>query len=283
MSIAGRLTCPATASKPWTRRGSVAARSQKGAFFQEIAHQIAGQVDADRPVVGVGSGELVTWFCDKCSVAQPGTKERDFVYRPIGSESIKQELRLLSLPIDEERLVDVLVVEADEVDDSSEDEIWWIAGRGYNGPQASVVDLQAVRDAVNSCRNVVVLTRSGVGQRLGGQLPVAIEGDELEWEEIAEEVDDLLVTDAEITRRSNREEANTRGMPDPVIGKTRDGASTMLLDVAFYDGLRLMGEEIPYETLRREIEIIPGVVAAGLFNVDKGRATVHRLLDLKAD
>lgn len=260
------------------RRESLVVRSVNDAVWRDIASEQAFDQSRGRDdspfVIGVSSGPLCHWFCHQCSASE---WKEEYGYRPVASESTKQELRFLGLPLDETQSpVDLLVVQADEVDDLK-DEVWWIDGRGHNGPQTSPIDLQALKDAVASCSRCIVLTRSDVG-RLGGRLPVVIDGDEFEWEEIAEEVDDLLVTDAEITRRSHREEANTRGIPDPVVGKTQYGTPTMILDCSFYEGgLRLMGEKVHYGLLKNELENIPGVVATGLFGVEKDRATVYRI------
>jgi len=250
-------------------RGGVLANSSAKVWDAIREAQVAG----DRPVIGVGAGDLVAKFLHQCSIGLESIKE--FGFQPIGTESIKQELSLLGLRVDTTQAARIIVVQADQVDDSSDkDAIWFITGRGFNGPQTSLVDLQALKHAVASCSLIIILASAEEAGRLGGRLPVVIEGDEIEWEEIAEEVDDLFVTDAEITRRSNREDANTRGMPDPVIGETWDGTPTMILDLAFYAGLQLMGEEAPYAAVQQALESTPGVVATGLVGVEQSRAIV---------
>jgi len=263
----------------------MAANSSSAKVLEHIEEALV--VLGDRPVVGVGAGDLVAKFLHHCSIASESVKE--FGFQPIGTESIKQELSLLGLRVEDTTDVRteahrIIVVQADQVDETDgEDAIWFITGRGFNGPQTSPVDLQALEVALASCSRVIILTAGEEAGRLGGGLPVVIEGDEVEWEEIAEEVDDLFVTDAEITRRSNREDANTRGVPDPVIGETRDGTPTMTLDLTFYEGLQLMGEEVPYAMLQQSLKSTPGVVVSGLFGVERNRAIVVRWRETDAD
>lgn len=270
---------PARRGQRWVQR-----RGQRGGMVANSSAKVWEQIQGaarvsgeSPPVIGVGSGDLVANFLHQCSTSEPESM-KDLAFQPIGTESIKQELSLLGLGIhDGARAAGIIVVQADQVDDSRDDgEIWFIAGRGFNGPQTSLVDLQALKDAVASCSRAIILTSEEAGPRLGGRLPVVIEGDEVEWEEIAEEIDDLFVTDAEITRRSHCEDANTRGMPDPVIFEARDGTPTMILDLAFYEGLQLMGDEASYAAVQRELESTPGVVATGLVGVEQGRAIVVR-------
>jgi len=119
--------------------------------------------------------------------------------------------------------------------------------------------------------------------RLCGQLPVIIEGDSEtgdSWEEVAEEVDDVVVVDAEVTRRSHSVDANTRGNPDPVI--LSDG--NMILDLMFYQGLQLFGDFVPYQELQEELEGIDGVVTCGLVCVSKkSNVEVYRVDDVGMD
>lgn len=61
-------------------------------------------------------------------------------------------------------------------------------------------------------------------------------------------------------RRAFKEGAGPRGGDAPVI--TADGH--YVLDVQFYEGLKLFGEDVPYEAVAEEIEAVDGVVAHGL-------------------
>ena len=89
------------------------------------------------------------------------------------------------------------------------------------------------------------------------------------WEEIAEELDDMFLGDAEVRRRSVKPEAGPRGGDAPVI----TGEGNFLLDVQFYDGLKLFGEDAEYGKIAEEIGAVAGVVAHGLV-VGKAAAAV---------
>lgn len=97
-------------------------------------------------------------------------------------------------------------------------------------------------------------------QHLDGELPVIIEGDETTWEETAEELDDLFLGDAEVRRRSFLPDAGPRGGDAPVV--TPEGH--YVLDIQFYEGLKLYGEDAEYREIAAEIEKVPGVVTHGL-------------------
>jgi ribose 5-phosphate isomerase A len=88
-----------------------------------------------------------------------------------------------------------------------------------------------------------------------------IEADEEVWEDVAEELDDIFLGDAEIRRRSVLPDAGPRGGNSPVI--TTDGA--YVLDIQFLDGgLRLFGKEESYDKIVTEIESVDGVLEHGL-------------------
>lgn len=225
--------------------------------------------------VAVGSGDLVAAFLEHMANK---SDIGDVKFAPT-SFSVESELKMLGLPRDSEaQLVDVFVDQADRLH-VVDGEVSYIVGTGQNGPQVGQPDIPAVQRMAGTASRIIILTyQTGdiSSTRLSGQLPILIEGDDLEWEECAEEVDDMFLGDGEITRRSNNEEANCRGMPDPVI--TSDG--NMILDVAFYNDLRLYGESVPYRDITRAIEGIEGVVVSGLVHCSsryKDSIIVHQV------
>ncbi|KAL6765875.1 ribose-5 phosphate isomerase-related protein [Haematococcus lacustris] len=106
---------------------------------------------------------------------------------------------------------------------------------------------------------VVLVEEDKVVPRLTGPLPVLIEAEG--WEETAEALDDIVIGDAEVWRRSA-----PGTVPDPRGGDcphvTAEGHN--LLDLRYDGGLRLYGEEEPYHQLEDELLSVPGVVATGL-------------------
>lgn len=63
-----------------------------------------------------------------------------------------------------------------------------------------------------------------------------------------------------LRRRSYEEGASPRGGDTPYI--TAEG--NMILDITFYDGLKLYGERAEYSKIVEEIMHVPGVQAVGL-------------------
>ena len=160
--------------------------------------------------------------------------------------------------------VDLMIDVADELD---LDTLAYIVGRGENGPQANQPSLPRVRQLLTAARDRIVIADVATsGRRLGGSIPVLIDADEEMWEDIAEELDDIFLGDAEIRRRSINPVAGPRGGPNPVI--TTDG--NFMLDIQFVDGLKLFGKDESYDKIAGEIESVEGVVEHGLV---VGRAT----------
>jgi ribose 5-phosphate isomerase A len=178
------------------------------------------------------------------------------------SDVSASEAAFLGVPLttveDVDGNVDMMVDVADELDLET---LSYIVGRGENGPQANQPSLPRVRQLLNTAREcVVVVDIARRGRRLGGSFPILIDADEEVWEDIAEELDDIFIGDAEIRRRSINPDAGPRGGNSPVI--TTDG--NMVLDVQFIDGLKLFGEDESYDKIIAEIESVDGVLEHGL-------------------
>ena len=174
--------------------------------------------------------------------------------------------------VDANASVDLMIDVADELDTTT---LAYIVGRGENGPQAGQPSLPRLRQmsAASQVRVVVVdgpecCCEGAAG--MGGSVPVLIEGNESTWEDVAEELDDIFLGDAEIRRRSTKVEADPRGGGAPVL--TPDGH--MVIDVQFYDGLALFGERVSVDRIVEEIESVPGVVTHGLMVGARAAATI---------
>lgn len=99
----------------------------------------------------------------------------------------------------------------------------------------------------------------GPSGRLSGPLPVWLEADE--WEEGAEELDDIFLGDAEIWRRASTGDPETpRGGDHPFVSSQ----GHTIVDVRFYECLKLFGEDVSYDRLAQEIGTVKQVVATGL-------------------
>jgi len=164
--------------------------------------------------------------------------------------------------------VAVAVEEASQVDIElpSMPYISWSANTNYNKVgQPQLATAKAVIKLAD--RKVVVaddIAKLSSG-RLEGTLSVLVAGaDSEEWEETAEELDDIFVGDADLWRRpANLEEittANPKGGNNPYTSADLD----TIVDIRFYGPFRIFGEEKEYSEIAREIESIPGVIAHSL-------------------
>jgi ribose 5-phosphate isomerase A len=139
----------------------------------------------------------------------------------------------------------------------------YIVGRGASGPQAGLPDLLRLR-ALGAAARLRVVVAEGEGDcaaRLGGSVPVLVAGGDAAWEDVAEELDDAFLGDAELWRRGLEPGAGPRGGDLPYV----DAGGRSILDLRFpEDGLRLLGEPAPYAAIAAEIEGVAGVAAHGL-------------------
>jgi len=90
-------------------------------------------------------------------------------------------------------------------------------------------DLQRAKAALKKSAKVVLMKELFV-DKLGGSVPVVIEAQN--WEEYAEELDDLFLGDAEVWRRGATFDANPRGGKNPYV--SADGEHT-IVDLRFED------------------------------------------------
>jgi len=130
-------------------------------------------------------------------------------------------------------------------------------------------DLERQKKVMASSSKVVLLKELFV-EKIGGSIPCVVPAED--WEEHAEELDDLLLGDAEVWRRGATFDANPRGGKVPYV--SADGSHT-ILDLRFEDpinagrwecGLMLDGQPCgPYEMQQALENEVQGVVAHGLF------------------
>jgi len=222
-----------------------------------MARYVVDEHVVDGTTISLGSGRLigliVKYLAEK--VSEGSLKDCTFVANNVvtASEAAFHGLRL-DMPGSHDQW-DVALQEVDEVDPA---DLSFIFGRGPN-PQ--------IRDALygmEKARQTIVLVddASKLKENLGGVLPVVIEGGD-KWEEAAEEIDTMLLGEAEVWRRAAEGAATSdpRATSNPYV--TEDGE--YILDVKFYDpGLSLDGEMCEYKTLYDEIRSVAGVRALGL-------------------
>jgi hypothetical protein len=108
---------------------------------------------------------------------------------------------------------------------------------------------------------------------LGGKVPVAMRYEDKEtFEELAEELDDVFLGDAEVWRRGAELDANPRGGKNPYVSP--DGKYT-IIDLVFNDplekppkrwrdGFVLFGKKASASKIAAELFSVDGVAAHGL-------------------
>ncbi|KAI8473591.1 MAG: ribose-5 phosphate isomerase-related protein [Monoraphidium minutum] len=220
-------------------------------------------------VVGIGTGEMVNLAVEHLALRAAKGELPGVVGVPscaaAAAEAAFQGLALSSL--EQHPRVDVFIEQANQID---------VASNAFlKGARAAPAqpDLPALRRLLDASAAVIALAEGGaaVSGRLNAALPVAVAAEE--WEEVAEELDDIFLGDAELWRRPSEGASNPRGGDNPYVSE--DGQHT-IVDVRFYEGLKLFGEDAPYAAIAEEIDGIPGVLAHGLI---VGRAAAAIVAD----
>lgn len=151
--------------------------------------------------------------------------------------------------------VDVYIEQVDQMDISANAAV---KGQSQEPQQPPIVTLQKL--SLASSKNVLLVENENMVERLGTTLPVVIKGGD-EWEETAEELDDIFLGDGELWRRSNQPGSeNPRAPEDPYV--SADGHN--IIDVKFEGPMLLFGEQADYSKLLDEVRSVKGVVSTGL-------------------
>ncbi|KAF8071139.1 RPI4 [Scenedesmus sp. PABB004] len=206
-------------------------------------------------VIALGSGELVNLAIAHLGSCLLAGKLENVTVVP-ACTTAAHEAAFHGVPLttlEEARRVSLLLDQADQYDEAANAALKGIRAE----PQQP--ELPRLRQAIGAAERVVLLAEAqDVVPRLGASLPVFIEA--ADWEEPAEALDDLFLGDAEIWRRPASGVANPRGGDNPYVSPE----GHHIVDVRFYEGMRLLGEEASYGAIAAEVERIDGVVATGL-------------------
>lgn len=207
-------------------------------------------------VLGLGSGELVN-----LAIEEVGRRLSSGLLEGISAvpacDAAAHEAAFHGVPLlpdDKAPVVDLLFDEADQIDLKSNT---FIKGLAFEPQQPQLPRLRIV--AARATNVIVLVNGTAVVPRLSGSLPVWLE--EEGWEEAAEELDDVFLGDAEIWRRGSF------GLTDDPKGGDVPYASPdghAIVDVRFYETLKLYGEDEPYIKIAAEVENVFGVVTHGL-------------------
>lgn len=262
-SLKRRLTAmrpPAAGGEEAGGSGAAAAGAEEDAEQQAIRAAAALAADTflrDEITVGVGTGPAINALLQEIAARQDAGKLRGLKCVP-ASDVAASEAAFHGVPLttlQEGQRLDFFFEAADELAADAESCLAFIIGRQHV-PQPQLHRARELAAAATT--NVVLAPAAVVVPRLGGSLCVAVE--EEDWEESGEELDDIFLGDAELWRRSNEEGAGPRGGDNPYV--SAEGHA--LIDIRFYEGLKLFGEDADYGAIAREIEGVPGVVAHGL-------------------
>ncbi|KAL4853873.1 putative ribose-5-phosphate isomerase 4 [Chlorella vulgaris] len=256
----------ACSSRPRILRTAASSSDANAATAAEAAVRHAAALLADtflrdEITVGVGTGLGVNCVLEELAHRLESGKLRGVRCVP-ASDAAASEAAFHGLPLTTLQAapkLDLFIEVADELDCTPEGNLAFIIGRR---PQPAQPQLHRARElAAAAVTNIVMADEEAVlVPRLGGTLPVAVE--EEGWEDVGEELDDIFLGDAELWRRSTEEGAGPRGGDSPYV--SAEGHA--LIDIKFYEGLKMTGEDADYSVIASEIEGVPGVVAHGLMS-----------------
>ncbi|WIA32116.1 hypothetical protein OEZ86_002967 [Tetradesmus obliquus] len=231
-------------------RAAAAADSKRAA-----AEAAVDKFVTSNSVVAFGNGELVNQAIAYLGSCLMNKKLENVVAVPVSSAAA-HEAAYHGVPLttlEDAEQVSLLLDQADQYDEAANAALKGIRAE----PQQP--ELPRLRQALKSVKKVLLLAESqDIVPRLCASLPVFIDGST--WEEPAEALDDLFLGDAEIWRRPASGVANPRGGENPYMSP--DGCN--IVDVRFYEGMKLFGEDAQYKQIAQEIQQIEGVVAHGL-------------------
>ena len=229
-----------------------------------VARKAASEISTGM-TIAVGTGSI----CSKLLDVLETEKVFDVKYVPVSTLAAKElALRGLAPVVDcEEALaIDVVFLQPNET-------------AIYDGNIVSILDRTQtpIQPSIATTRNVLkkslktILLTEQFREYVGGSVPVEIEMEN--WEETAEDLDDLFLGDAELWRRgqSGDEQSHPIGGKNPFVSP--DGTTT-IIDIKFEDAIKggrytkgfvFAGEDCTPFQIQAEIESVDGVVAHGLF------------------
>jgi len=235
---------------------------------RSIANLIIQKFITNSPttVLGLGTGPVVTTLIEQLgSQLTQGTLPKTITCIPTSSVTAS-EAAFHGLPITPPAqtgaspTADLFITDVDDIDLSSP-HLPFIIGCAHPG-QLQQPQLPQTRKILDQSSTILAISLSPPrsSTRLRGPLPVFIDAED--WEDTAEELDDIFLGDAEIWRRSNDPGAGPRGGPNPYVSP--EGLA--IVDIKFYDqGLSFDGDAgVDYRRLARMIDEVPGVESHGL-------------------
>ena len=161
--------------------------------------------------VGIGAGPMVSLVLGEIHDRLADSRLDDVQAVPTGTLTAK-EAAVAGVPVttlDNVPAVDVCVLQADEAVTYRSEKSPGIAAVVGREQRPVQPDLILTRKVIEKSVKVVLLAPAlGNPIPLGGSVPVAIVGGQSEWEECAEELDDIFLGDADVWRRGAEVEAS---------------------------------------------------------------------------
>ena len=269
-----RVARASAAGAPDEASAGAAASSSESDTLRKCAIAFVDRHVSSGDRVGVGAGPMVSLVLGEIHDRLADSRLDDVQAVPTGTLTAK-EAAVAGVPVtslENVPAVDVCVLQADEAVTYRSEKSPGIAAVVGREQRPVQPDLILTRQVIKKSVKVVLLTtelRDPVP--LGGGVPVAIVGGQSEWEECAEELDDMFLGDAEVWRRGAEIEANPRGGKTPYLSP--DGIHT-IVDLRFKDplndgarwddGFLLFGQTATPYQIAAEIETVDGVLAHGI-------------------
>ncbi|KAG2490235.1 hypothetical protein HYH03_011359 [Edaphochlamys debaryana] len=234
------------------------------------AKAVVDRFVTNNSVIGLGPGELCNLVIEEVGTRLAMGKLEGVSGFP-ACDVAAHEAAFHGLPLlPEARATEVTLVlaEADALDPGANAALLGCSGEPQ---QPDIPRLRSLLSKQGGAPLVLLTESSRVVKRLGGTLPVWLDADN--WEESAEELDDIFLGDAELWRRSaTGQQDNPRGGDNPYVSPQGHA----IVDVRFYEGLKLFGEDEQYGKIADEIDNVVGVAAHGLV---LGRAAAAVVVD----
>ncbi|KAG0578008.1 hypothetical protein KC19_5G198000 [Ceratodon purpureus] len=218
-------------------------------YLQDAARQTVDYFVKSGMAVGLGTGFASGMAIDYIGEKLRSGSLRDIVCVPMSSSSAAAAAQA-GVPLqsfEEQPQLDIVFDDADIVQEGT---LFSIIGRkGVEGRQ-SILKEKAIMKAAKQM--VFIINESQFVGKLEGAVPVLIQQEN--WLEVAEEIDDMFLGDAEVWRRPSFGEAGPLGGDNPLVSPE----GHFVLDVIFTTPIANAAEMV------ENLESIPGVMGHGL-------------------
>ncbi|XP_050223534.1 probable ribose-5-phosphate isomerase 4, chloroplastic [Mercurialis annua] len=249
MSIMPTLVCSPTAyfKRNSCRPNTVAAHSSS--LHHAAKHTVDTYIESGM-VIGLGSGHASAMAIQYLGRQFRAGALRDIVGIPMSTISASEAAKA-GIPLDQYRDGSQIDFAFDDADLLEEQTLLAVIGRENQQGVESIIQEKSILNAAN--RHVFMITEKQYKSGLDGSIPVLIQS--LGWMEIAEQIDDLFIGDAEVWRRSSIGQlAGPLGGDFPLV----TGEGYNVLDVIFTSPIKSLAE------VAESLDKVEGVVDHGI-------------------